>query len=57
MFISSADLYTRNISKRVEILCGILQPNNKERLFQIFDNVWNSEHIHQLQRNGEWKLM
>lgn len=57
VFISSADLYTRNISKRVEILCGILQPNNKERLFQIFDNVWNSKHIHQLQRNGEWKLM
>lgn len=53
VYTASADLLTRNISKRVEIMCRV--PNGtKEKLIQIFLSVWYSSHIHKLTEDGRW---
>lgn len=40
LFFSSADMMTRNLNRRVEILFPILQPDLRARGINIFDNMW-----------------
>lgn len=40
LFLSSADLMNRNLSRRVELLFPILQDNIKQRIIHIFDLMW-----------------
>lgn len=57
VYISSADLLLRNISKRVEILCEILDRHNKIKIEKCFSEIWRSENIHELQFDGKWELV
>jgi polyphosphate kinase len=41
VFISSADLMTRNIEHRIEVTCPVFDKNIKNELKQIFDIQWN----------------
>jgi polyphosphate kinase 1 len=56
VYISSADLLLRNINKRLEILCEILEDENKEKILTTFEEIWNAKHIHILQENGKWRM-
>ena len=40
LFFSSADMMTRNLNRRVEILFPILQPDLRARGIKIFANMW-----------------
>ncbi|MCX6302759.1 MAG: polyphosphate kinase 1 [Bacteroidia bacterium] len=41
IFISSADLMTRNLDHRIEVTCPIFDKNIKNELIQIFEILWN----------------
>lgn len=56
MFISSADLLLRNLSKRVEVLCEIVDPDNKSKLLNTFHKLWNDPLIHRLSLDGRWEI-
>ena len=56
VYISSADLLLRNLNKRLEILCEIIDVDNKKKVIQTFTEIWNSKHIHILQENGRWRM-
>lgn len=55
VFISSADLLSRNISKRYESAVEIVDKEIKEKIKSVFMDVWNSDHIHTLCEDG-WRL-
>ncbi len=40
LYLSSADLMNRNLSRRVELLFPILQPNIKAQIVQIYELMW-----------------
>jgi polyphosphate kinase len=54
VFISSADLLLRNISKRLELLCEIQSFELKNKIFNAFLDMWNSKQIYVLLENGRW---
>lgn len=56
VFISSADLLLRNISKRLEILCKIESSDARYKIFRIFNKLWTDPNTYQLERSGEWVL-
>jgi len=54
VFISSADLLLRNISKRVELLCEINTPELKDAIINILNSIWNDRSVYVLLENGRW---
>ena len=40
IYLSSADMMTRNLNRRVELLFPIQQDDLRERLYKIFDDMW-----------------
>lgn len=56
VYISSADLLLRNINKRVELVCQILQEDNVDKIIDTFTSLWNDPYIHYLDSDNVWKL-
>ncbi|MFS0782624.1 polyphosphate kinase 1 [Bacillus sp. 1P06AnD] len=56
MYISSADIMTRNTEKRVEIACPIIDPHVKKTILDMLE-VWLNDNVKArvLQSNGEYK--
>lgn len=56
VFISSADLLTRNLFKRIEVMVPVLDRDISKRLISIFSVYWDDTlDTWWLQENGEWK--
>lgn len=56
VYISSADLLLRNINKRFEIVCQIIQSDNIVKVIDTFVTLWNDPYIHYLDNDGFWKI-
>lgn len=56
-YISSSDLMTRNLSKRVELMIPITNMHNQTMMEQLFFKIWDSEYIHRLSEGNEWELI
>lgn len=56
VYISSADLLLRNINKRFELVCQIIQPDNINKVIDTFVTLWNDPYIHYLDNDGFWKI-
>lgn len=41
VYLSSADLMTRNLNRRVELLFPVQQPQLRQRIFDIFQTMWD----------------
>ncbi|MDR3190789.1 MAG: RNA degradosome polyphosphate kinase [Lactobacillaceae bacterium] len=55
VFLSSADLMTRNLSHRIELMFPILSEELSERVVQVFDTIWNDNvKSRVLQSDDEW---
>lgn len=56
LYLSSADLMTRNISRRVELLFPVLQDDIKETVGHVFDLMWHDNvKTRVLQPDGQWQ--
>ena len=42
VYISSADLLSRNLDKRLEILCAILPTKFRNTIYNIFLSIWDN---------------
>lgn len=56
VYISSADLLLRNINKRFELVCQILQEDNIHKVISTFISLWNDPYIHYLNTDNNWKI-
>lgn len=56
VFIASADLLLRNLSKRVETLCEITDDNCKRKLVDLMDSLSKDKLIHHMNSDGKWEL-
>ena len=56
VFISSADLLLRNLSKRFEMLFEISDHTCKTKLINAMNEIWNDPFIHILNKDNKWKL-
>ncbi|MCD2255999.1 RNA degradosome polyphosphate kinase [Lactobacillus sp. CC-MHH1034] len=55
VFLSSADLMNRNLSRRVELLFPILQDNIRRQIIHIYDILWRDNiKTRVLQADGTW---
>lgn len=55
IFISSADLMTRNTERRVEVACPILDHQQKERINEILHQIWQDNvKARRLQSDGSY---
>ncbi|QOX64070.1 polyphosphate kinase 1 [Anoxybacterium hadale] len=56
LYISSADLMTRNMQRRVEIACPIYSEEIRDRINEIFDSMlYDTEKARIMQKNGTYK--
>jgi len=52
IYISSADLMTRNLDRRIEVACPILDPNLKEELKTLWNMQWRDNTAARILDNG-----
>lgn len=58
LFLSSADLMTRNLSRRVEVLFPILQDDIRDQILEIFDLMWaDNAKTRVLQPDASWERL
>lgn len=56
VFLSSADWMTRNLDRRVEVLCPVLDPKHKMRIVHILESCFKDNcRSWELQADGRWQ--